>query len=1126
MKTRKLMVLLLIVGMVLQCFASQNCAGFVAIQAAEDADIETEEGLQDAKQGDKLVFKGDTFRVTYEIISKWNTAYNASVTIENIGKKTIHDWALIFYSNDVITNLWNGTIANQEEGLYLVDNATWNMDIKEGQSVNFGYTAEYEDNIVIPPSYAISSCRREVAENDYNVEYTLYSDSGNMINSAISIENLTEEVIEDWGFEFDFEAEINNIWKAKILNDDTCNEEHHFILSNPGYEQNVEHDRNVEFGFLGKTEDSQNVPHNFKLTKYSNEIDYTLDSDNDGLTNVQEVVIGGNAYLSDTDEDGLDDYLEICYLYLLPNKKDTDGNGVEDGDEDTDEDGLMNFQELKYNCCGWEADTDEDGLYDGEEVYKYSTNPTKGDTDGDTLSDYDEVQIGLNPLKKDTDGNGVLDLEEKFKQSVTLDVVETEKVEITSVTVSSQITGNMKSNTTIKNVYDEDVVCSDVEGLVGVPIDITSSGKFEEATICFHYDKQKLSHEEDDLMIMWFDEENDTFVPMENTQVDVEKSTVSCTTTHFSKYFVVYYNEWINLWKNAPDYRNTSMYHDVLLSIDVSGSMKDNKLSKAKKGAKTLVNYMYKEDRMALMTYDNKAKLCQEFTCDPDVLKKKINAVITGGATDSDVGLKEAVNAFTKKSYVCTGNKKHVIILSDGALKYKKKIINKAKANDIVIHMILMSDDAKRIKKCKKIARKTGGKYYHVTSDVDIAKKMKNLSKYIFGEMSTKDSDGDGLYDVYEEMGMMTISGKLLRTNPNKSDSDSDSLTDGYEMTGKKTITSNLVKKQMIQYGGKTLSVYRFGMKSNPNEKDTDGDHDEDCVDPKPLVYQLNGRFVVMLKKLRNYAKSYLIREGRSVSEVNVLTCMYIRQFNESYTNATWDAVAGDLDEKFVNEVNTSTDSICKDIKNYFKNNARMYANKYEKEVDVYHLFATLGAEIYDSSAKDGKSLFGKLQYQIMPEPYINNLGGWAGDLQTLMNDVYDKAENIAGYENFYLEISNRFLNDDFSFSKEDLYADIDALNIARKINQDDMFISAFRNYYKTDYLKRYTIFKKELSKSNFAALVYYHVEPKFMGIVKWPLFKYRKDGKKRYRKYSALQSCAARDMFCEYVEACVQREK
>ncbi|MFW9870420.1 MAG: PKD domain-containing protein, partial [Candidatus Thorarchaeota archaeon] len=59
------------------------------------------------------------------------------------------------------------------------------------------------------------------------------------------------------------------------------------------------------------------------------------------------------------------------------------------------------------------ADTDEEGLRDGEEIFRYRTNPLLPDTDFDTLTDWDEVRIyRTNPLTNDTDQEGLYDDEE------------------------------------------------------------------------------------------------------------------------------------------------------------------------------------------------------------------------------------------------------------------------------------------------------------------------------------------------------------------------------------------------------------------------------------------------------------------------------------------------------------------------------------------------------------------------------------------------------------------------------------------------------------------------------------------------------------------------------------------
>jgi parallel beta-helix repeat protein len=64
---------------------------------------------------------------------------------------------------------------------------------------------------------------------------------------------------------------------------------------------------------------------------------------------------------------------------------------------DTDEDGLTDEQEALLGTNPHNPDTDNDGLTDGEEVNTYGTNPLNNDTDSDGRNDGQEVASGTNP---------------------------------------------------------------------------------------------------------------------------------------------------------------------------------------------------------------------------------------------------------------------------------------------------------------------------------------------------------------------------------------------------------------------------------------------------------------------------------------------------------------------------------------------------------------------------------------------------------------------------------------------------------------------------------------------------------------------------------------------------------
>jgi hypothetical protein len=64
---------------------------------------------------------------------------------------------------------------------------------------------------------------------------------------------------------------------------------------------------------------------------------------------------------------------------------------------DADNDGLSNSDELSYETDPYNGDSDFDGLTDGQEVFTYFTNPSVADTDGDGFSDLFEINTGYLP---------------------------------------------------------------------------------------------------------------------------------------------------------------------------------------------------------------------------------------------------------------------------------------------------------------------------------------------------------------------------------------------------------------------------------------------------------------------------------------------------------------------------------------------------------------------------------------------------------------------------------------------------------------------------------------------------------------------------------------------------------
>ena len=189
------------------------------------------------------------------------------------------------------------------------------------------------------------------------------------------------------------------------------------------------------------------------------------------------------------------------------------------------------------------ADSDEDGLSDSDEVNIYFTDPCSDDTDGDTLKDGDEIELNFNPLLVDTDYNGVWDCDERILQTLDVEIDNQERTDVTGVSVEFEGTGYINSTTSIEDLYGKDIYVSNTAGLVGVPVEINSTSEFDSAVIKFYMDSSYTLEDLNNLLILWYDEENDRFVEQETT-VNGSDMTVSTEVNHFSKYMIVDKTEW------------------------------------------------------------------------------------------------------------------------------------------------------------------------------------------------------------------------------------------------------------------------------------------------------------------------------------------------------------------------------------------------------------------------------------------------------------------------------------------------------------------------------------------------------------------------------------------------------
>ena len=596
----------------------------------------------------------------------------------------------------------------------------------------------------------------------------------------------------------------------------------------------------AEWGYL-QDSDGDGIP-DF-IADYEN-WQYLIDTDGDWLPDCVEEFLGSDMNMFDTDGDELPDGYEFfvtvtdCTLY------DSLGEGLSDGEYDFDEDGLNNKTEYNIGTRPDEKDYDYDGLNDGNEVNCYGTDPMKSDTDGEGLKDGDEIVLGTSPLVQDTDGNGILDCDEKFTQKYVYEEGDTASV-IDEVIIQMNATGNIQKTTTVESMKGKDPLCEDVVGLVGSPYSIETESVFDTATISFKIDMSQLNEKSlDDYIVLWYDEENYTFVEME-TKYDEANGLISTETTHFSRYMIVDADAWFDAWSEELNYTNIGYEESrcyTVLAVDCSGSMSysDPITSEPKsegsayyynncKRYEAVSNYvkaMDSDDKASIVTFDHYAYASCAMTDDKIVLTNAAEAFFNGGGTDYNNALNTSIQILNNSE---GSTRKKIVLLSDGESSVSDSVLESAKTSNIKIYTIGLGNSSDSV--LQYIADQTGGQFFKAYTADELLNIYDEIGVTV--EIDTTDNDKDELYDVYEVIGMRLQNGKIIYTDPTDKDSDSDGLIDGYE------IDTEIQHREVCFPSDVPIEATRtyFIMYSNPKLKDSDEDKILDLKDNQPLNY-------------------------------------------------------------------------------------------------------------------------------------------------------------------------------------------------------------------------------------------------------------------------------------------------
>lgn len=113
----------------------------------------------------------------------------------------------------------------------------------------------------------------------------------------------------------------------------------------------------------------------------------------------------------------------------------------------------------------------------------------------------------------------------------------------------------------------------------------------------------------------------------------------------------------------TPTQRTTSGERDVVLCLDMSGSMAGDKLQQTKEASIKFINTVLQEDAsIAIVTYDGSARVLSDFSVNANELISKINEISDGGSTDIEDGLVKSYNLLNYSN----AKKQIIVLMSDG----------------------------------------------------------------------------------------------------------------------------------------------------------------------------------------------------------------------------------------------------------------------------------------------------------------------------------------------------------------------------------------------------------------------------------------------------------------------------
>ena len=727
----------------------------------------------------------DDYTFDYKIISDWTQGFNAEITLTNNSDKEINDWEVEFDMDNDIKDIWNATIQEKNETKYIIKSPDFAQNLAAKSSFTFGFTVMGGNSSNAPTN--INLKKMIIGSESQNEDKDKDKDK-----DKIEIKIDKDNFVKMDGYEQNFIADDMKI-KGTLKGKDNVSKLSYKITSQTGTQ--------MSSGDIDIKENWSIT--DFKLAFGENEITVNA-TDKQGKTyedkikvysvrmaNIREIlqdpVESQYTLTNDTDKDGIPDFMEMQLFLTDPFKKDSDENGTDDGYEDADEDGLTNLQEIAISLNPVLKDTDGDGLTDGDELNKYSTNPFDPDSDRDGATDKWELDNGYDPKVAETSFDIVkkIEVDDKIKEV---------KIEL------KEVSGKTAESLSISE-GNNGLVNEEVPGYISTSHDFEADGDIKTAKVTYTLDSKLFENKDFKPALYYFNEKEQRLELVKGQKL--QGNTIIANLTHFSTYILIDKTIFDKVWEYTfltPEENDKYQGVNVAILIDTSEILEHHDPYNGMRKYKTLdiIDKMTDKDMATVISFSDNPTVLQSFTSDKTKLKQSLDNIYNIGGNDLDKSVEMAIEQFKTLDNDRKDLPKYIILLSNGLGCYLGDYIDLVKKENITIYTVPVGMEVLEIALIE-IANATGGVYCNEENIKSLYKIFQATEKADL----YKDSDGDGLLDG-EEVKVEIGKRKMRNTtgfrdvpqynvtlkatsNDTKKDSDGDGLLDYYRVIDKDT---------------------------------------------------------------------------------------------------------------------------------------------------------------------------------------------------------------------------------------------------------------------------------------------------------------------------------------------------